>query len=200
MDYFEDDLEELENEEEDMSDEMSENNETDYITADECVDYVDGEKDILENLSDENIEIEDYLYEEMNEDIANEDVDGKSYLEDIPKVLTREITPEILESREADIQEQLDGYRENLEQYDVPNDKIDEFLLKEREKIELYYKNLDNGDSSSDIYYSPTNWELEANKLKGEDIELDNIMRDVLDQNVESQRLPADSKVDWSRP
>ena len=187
MDFYGDNLEELDNCE--KEDELG-----------ELIDYLDGEPDIADDLSDENLEVEDYLNEETNDDIVNENIDEQDYLDDIPKVLKREITPEVLESREADIQEQIDGYRENLEQYNVPDYIIDEFLLKEREKIELYYQNLDNGDLSSDIYYPPTNWELEASRLKGEDTDLDNIMRDVLEQNVKSQNLPSDSKVNWSSP
>lgn len=85
--------------------------------------------------------------------------------EDSPKVLTREITPEMLESRERDTNEVLDNYRDNLRGYGVEEEKIEEYINQEREKINAEYESLDQGDMSSNIYYQPENWEEVASSL-----------------------------------
>ena len=100
-------------------------------------------------------ELKDYLVNIESENEMNEDFDG----DDSPKVLTREITPEILESRERDTDEVLDNYRENLRGYGVEEEKIEEFINHEREKINAEYESLDKGDISSNTYYQPENWE-----------------------------------------
>lgn len=85
--------------------------------------------------------------------------------DDSPKVLTREITPEIIESRERDTEETLENYQNNLREYGVSEGQIDEFVEQEREKINAEYESLDRGDTSSNIYYQPTDWEEVANSL-----------------------------------
>ena len=85
--------------------------------------------------------------------------------DDSPKVLTREITPEIIESRERDTAETLENYRDNLREYGVSEEQIDEFVEQEREKINAEYESLDRGDTSSNIYYQPTDWEEVAASL-----------------------------------
>ncbi len=75
--------------------------------------------------------------------------------EESPKVLTREITPEIIESRERDTEEILNNYQDNLREYGVG----------EEQKINIEYESLDCGDTSSNIYYQPTDWEEVANSL-----------------------------------
>ena len=88
--------------------------------------------------------------------------------DDPPKTLTREITPEVLESRNRDTEETLENYRENLRGHGVDEDKIEEFINQERDKINAEYESLDNGDTSSNIYHQPTNWEDVADSLMAE--------------------------------
>ncbi len=85
--------------------------------------------------------------------------------DDSPMVLTREITPEIIENRERYTEETLENYRDNLQEYGVAEEQIDEFIEQEREKINAEYESLDHGDTSSNIYYQPTDWEEVANSL-----------------------------------
>lgn len=85
--------------------------------------------------------------------------------DDSPKVLTREITPEIIESREKDTEETLENYRDNLRGYGVAEEQIDEFVEQEREKINAEYESLDRGDTSSNIYCQPADWEETADSL-----------------------------------
>lgn len=91
------------------------------------------------------------------------------------KVLTREITPEILESREKDTEELLENYRENLRDREVGDKQIEEFIEQEREKIYAEYESLDRGDTSSNIYYMPTDWDVVAENLM-EDENVDEIV------------------------
>ncbi len=83
------------------------------------------------------------------------------------KVFTREITPEILESRELDTEEVLDNYRENLRDRGVDDKQIEAFVEQEREKIYAEYASLDEGDTSSNIYYVPSDWDVVAESLSG---------------------------------
>ena len=85
--------------------------------------------------------------------------------DDSPMALTREITPEIIENRERYTEETLENYRDNLQEYGVAEEQIDEFIEQEREKINAEYESLDHGDTSSNIYYQPTDWEEVANSL-----------------------------------
>ena len=110
--------------------------------------------------------IDELSLPEVDEE-TEEDFDG----DDSPKTLTMEITPEILESRANDTEETLDMYRDNLRSHGVDDEKIEEFVNQEREKIYAEYESLDRGDTSSNIYYQPTNWGEVADNLMAEDRE-----------------------------
>lgn len=101
-----------------------------------------------------------------------------------PKVLTREITPEILESRERDTEETLENYRDNLREYGVGEEKIEEFVNQEREKINSEYERLDHGDISSDIYCQPDSWEEVASSLMGQEA-----LNEQRDEGMESAEI-----------
>ena len=83
-----------------------------------------------------------------------------------PKVLRRTITPEIRASRERDMETVLDNYRENLRDHGVTDEAaIERFVSEERGKMQREYKSLDNGDGSSNIYHTPTDWEGIASEM-----------------------------------
>lgn len=114
------------------------------------------------------------------EETVEETIEGSDAEEDI-KVLTREITPEALESRERDTEEVLENYRENLQNRGIPEERIEEFVNQERDKNNAEYESLDCGDLSSNIYQEPTDWDAVANSLaeSGEDIgEISDIMEE----------------------
>lgn len=91
---------------------------------------------------------------------------------DKSKVLKRTITPEIRESRERDMEVVLDNYRENLRDHGVTDEAaIDRFVAGERNKMQKEYESLDNGDCSSNIYHTPTDWEGIASEMKEQEIE-----------------------------
>ena len=116
------------------------------------------------------------LQEGLPENEAQEYEDySEEYIEDKPKTLVREITPEIIESRNADTEVVLDNYRENLREYGVDEDAIEQFVAQERDKINAEFESLDRGDLESNRYYEPTDWEGVAAGLKGEQIETSNI-------------------------
>lgn len=128
----------------------------------------------LQELYEEHVENPQF-WEKMNELIASGRV-SISEMEDIDetgeegvKVLTREITPEIQESRERDTEKVLDNYRENLQERGVSEEQIKEFIEHERESINAEYENLDAGKPSENIYQMPTDWDTVA-----EDIEYSN--------------------------
>lgn len=79
---------------------------------------------------------------------------------DCVKIFTRESTPEIIESRERDIEEVLDNYRENLQERGVPDEQIKEFINQERDKMNAEYESLDQGNLAENIYYEPTDWDV----------------------------------------
>ena len=108
--------------------------------------------------------------------------------DDSPMALTREITPEIIENRERYTEETLENYRDNLQEYGVAEEQIDEFIEQEREKINAEYESLDHGDTSSNIYYQPTDWEEVANSLsagRNEQLNDENINSLVVEQSTE---------------
>lgn len=88
---------------------------------------------------------------------------------DSVKVLTRDITPEVLESREHDTEEVLDMYRENLREYGVDEESIETFVEGERDKINAEYESLDAGDTQSNIYYPVENWSDVADSMTQSD-------------------------------
>lgn len=131
-------------------------------------------KELLQNLRDE-VSIGDTNTEFNEDDAVNQpdiyqeteeqDMDNFSD-DDSPKVLKRDLTDEELAARDRDTEETLDNYRENLRDYGVDEETIEEFIDQERDKINAEYESLDNGDTSSNIYHMPTNWEEVANELK----------------------------------
>ena len=96
---------------------------------------------------------------------------------DRPKVLKRTITPEIRASRERDMETVLDNYRENMRDHGVTDDAaIERFVSEERSKMQKEYESLDNGDCSSNIYYTPTDWEEIASTMKEQVVEQEDEM------------------------
>lgn len=89
-----------------------------------------------------------------------------------PKVLKRTITPEIRASRERDMETVLDNYRKNLRDHGVTDEAaIERFVSEERSKMQKEYESLDNGDCSSNIYHTPTDWEGIASGIKDQELE-----------------------------
>ena len=96
---------------------------------------------------------------------------------DSPKVLKRTITPEIRASIERDTETVLDNYRENLRDHGVTDEAaIERFVSEERSKIQKEYESLDNGDCSSNIYHTPTDWEEIASGMKEQSVEAEDEM------------------------
>lgn len=94
-----------------------------------------------------------------------------------PKVLKRTITPEIRASRERDMETVLDNYRENLRGRGVTDEAaIECFVSEERSKMQKEYESLDNGDCSSNIYHTPTDWEGIASGMKDQELEAEEEM------------------------
>lgn len=102
----------------------------------------------------------------------NEEETNESESDDI-KVLTREITPEILGGRDRDTEEMLDNYRENLQERGVSEERIEEFIENERESINEEYESLENGNISENIYQIPTDWDSVSEQIGRNDIEID---------------------------
>lgn len=119
---------------------------------------------------------------------SSEITDEISGEEDDAKVLTREVTEEVLESRERDTEEVLDNYRESLEARGVAEEQIEEFLGQERERINAEYESLDRGDTSSNIYDVPSDWDAIADALRsqesGEFDELDASLESVMEDEA----------------
>ena len=96
---------------------------------------------------------------------------------DTQKVLRRPVTPEIRASRERDMETVLDNYRENLRDHGVTDEAaIERFVDGERDKMQKEYESLDRGDTSSNIYHSPTNWEEIASEINEQGLEEENGM------------------------
>lgn len=89
---------------------------------------------------------------------------------DQPKVLKRKITPEIQASRARDMETVLDNYRQNLREHGATDEEaIERFVADERSKMQQEYDSLDQGDCSSNIYHTPTNWGSIAADMQGEE-------------------------------
>jgi hypothetical protein len=89
---------------------------------------------------------------------------------DQPKVLKRKITPEVQASRARDMESVLDDYRQNLRDHGATDeDAIEQFVSDERSKMQKEYDSLDQGDCSSNIYCTPTNWDDLAAGMQGEE-------------------------------
>lgn len=99
--------------------------------------------------------------------------------------LKRTLTPEILESRERDTDETLEGYRENLENRGVGAEAIDGFIQEAREGINLEYKSLDEGVEYPEMYKGPVDWGDLAQRLLDEEA-------------TDSYQLKSDEE-DWSK-
>lgn len=91
------------------------------------------------------------------------------------KTLTREITPEIIDSRERDTEETLQNYRENLEERGVSSEQIDAFINEQRERIYDEYDSLDQGEATKNIYEMPQNWDEVAQNLNNSELYGNNI-------------------------
>lgn len=116
---------------------------------------------------------------------SSEIADEISGEEDDVKVLTREVTEEVLESRERDTEEVLNNYRESLESRGVAEEQIEEFLVQERDKINAEYESLDRGDTSSNIYDVPSDWDVIADTLMSQETEeVDDELEDVQEEAV----------------
>ena len=142
----------------------------DHLTSQDLREQLDAY--IAENLAQNEIE------ENQIDEFDDEDGDG-----DI-KVLTREITPEIIEGRERDMEEVLDNYRENLRDRDIPDEKIEEFIDNERGKMLAEYESLDNGDTSENIYYTPMDFDSVVEDLR-QSIETSG-NEDIMDHDIDN--------------
>ena len=88
------------------------------------------------------------------------------------KVLKRNITPETGASWVRDMETVLDNYRENLRDYGVTDEAaIERFVSEERSKMYKEYESLENGDCSSNIYHTPTDWEEIASEMREQELE-----------------------------
>ena len=119
----------------------------------------------------------------------------EEYGEDKPKTLHLDMTPELLESRNRDTEETLENYRENLREYGVDEDAIEQYISQERDKINAQYEAWDRGDLDSNHYEDPTpnDWEGIAAGLKGDKTEISDIEGEV--GSVESVLDP--SEIDY---
>lgn len=148
---------------------------------------------------------DDENHSEPYQKLEEQDTDNASN-EDSPKVLKRELTDEQLSARNRDTEETLDNYRENLRNYGVDEESMEDFINQERDKINSEYESLDNGDTSSNIYHMPTDWENVADGLKklenatdsmsGVGADIDDVMKSVVDDNVSGLVLPKNGE--WS--
>lgn len=146
-------------------------NEASSDAAEEALIENNGTEDIVDNyfFENENAEGYDELSDGSHEPVEECNNEESEYSDDDPpKTLTREITPEVIESRNRDTEATLDNYRENLRDYGVDEEQIESFVNQEREKINAEYESLDNGDTSSNVYHQPTDWEEVANSLINE--------------------------------
>lgn len=128
---------------------------------------------------------------------SSEIADEVSGAEDDVKVLTREVTEEVLESRERDTEEVLNNYRESLEMRGVAEAQIEEFLGQERDKINAEYESLDKGDTSSNIYEIPSDWDGIAETLLGQettDVETD--LHDGVDVADDMEEISEESELE----
>lgn len=129
---------------------------------------------------------------------SSEIADEVSDAEDDVKVLTREVTEEVLESRERDTEEVLNNYRESLEMRGVAEEQIEEFLGQERDKINAEYESLDRGDTSSNIYEMPSNWDEIAEALLGH--EATDVETDLHDSvNVADEMVEMSEESEWEQ-
>lgn len=134
---------------------------------------------------------------------SSEITDEISGEEDDVKVLTREVTEEVFESRERDTEEVLNNYRESLETRGVAEEQIEEFLGQERDKINAEYESLDRGDTSSNIYEIPSDLDEIAETLLGHettDVETDlrdsiNVADEMVEMSEESELEQAESEL-----
>lgn len=139
-----------------------ENDMVDYLNDLENADVLDGLDKLIDETDDIDLlkDIKNFI-ESVNES-ESEDSDSSESI----KVLTRELSENDLNNRIRDTEEVLQNYADNLRDHGVRDENsINEFIDSEREKINLYYENLDKGKPSEAIYYEPQNWEQIANEL-----------------------------------
>ena len=117
-----------------------------------------------------------------------EDTSDSSEAEEGYKVLTREFTPAMLESAERDREEILNGYRESLQERGADDDKITEYLDQEKEKLVADFESDIRGDTSSNLYYPPTDWDAVAASLSGSSEELD--LQDETEHELQEEIAP----------
>lgn len=148
---------------------------------------------VLEEVKEEHADNPEFIegIDRLIDEGKIEVVDSSEISDEIPseddgvKVLTREITDEVLESRERDTNVVLENYRENLEDRGVPEEQINVFLEEERTKINAEYESLDRNDTSSNIYDLPSDWDAIADALMSQDTEeFDAQLEDVSEKSV----------------
>lgn len=142
-------------------------------------------QEVIEQVEPETIEIT--TDSELVEQTETSDLEADEFADgeiDSAKVLDRELTPEIIENRNAETEEVLDNYRENLREYGVDDEKIEQFIDQERVKINAEYAALDSGDTESNRYEMPTDWEEVAASLN-ENVESGE--EDSLTEGIEDQ-------------
>lgn len=145
------------------------NNEVDEPPATREEEMLNNPEEILETL-----QAERDRHTEIREDLAEmqisetDETDGDAD-DEPPMIRTREITSEMLESRERDTEEVIDSYRDNLREHGVDDTTIEEFVTHEREKINAEYASLDRGDEHPQMYEAPSDWEGVAASLTGQE-------------------------------
>ena len=63
-----------------------------------------------------------------------------------------------------------------IETYHPDEAAIERFVSEERSKMQKEYESLDNGDCSSNIYHTPTDWEGIASEMKEQEVEQEDEM------------------------
>lgn len=136
---------------------------SDFSESIDVCDTLDDAGDFSVSESVEMTEPSSYVYGVMN---SGEGGELEFNINDPPKVLKRDITPEIIESRVNDTEKTLDNYRDNLRYYSVDEASIESFIDGERIKINEEFDALDQGITDEHIYKMPTDWEAVADSLK----------------------------------
>lgn len=125
--------------------------------------------DAQTELSTDSCESMDKMESEF-ESFENVGTEKMEETDDFAKILKRDMDSEILESRWRDTEEVLDNYRENLKDYGVEDEEaIESFLNQEREKMYAEYDSLNSGNTSTNIYYAPTEWKSIAESMKNKE-------------------------------
>ena len=83
--------------------------------------------------------------------------------------LSRDITPEIAESRERDTRETLDNYAENLRDHGANEEDIERFISETKARIDAEYIQLDAGKEIEYLHCDPSDWAVAADELRQDD-------------------------------